>query len=241
MISVIMPVYNQDEIFLFQAIESVFSQTNQDFELIIVDDGSTTDIINNVVKEFNSDKIKIIKHSSNMGIGYARNTGVKHSKGEYIAFLSSDDIWKVDFLKTTMNNLKDGIVFCDYDIILKNGSRIITKKVMPEDNIFTYPKQNFEKLVKNVARSGTLFINYSCLLGEKKYFEKENAFLDELRYGEDLHHIVKICNKANFTYLPESLIMYRWHEGNTTHKVAHTMDLNNAKIFELLRKEGIDI
>ena len=155
--------------------------------------------------------------------------------------MSSDDVWKPDFLEKMMANLKEGIIFCDYDIILANGGKIRTEKVMPEDNLFTYPKQNFEKMVKLTAKEETLFVNYSCILGERKYFEGENKFLDELRFGEDLHHIVRICNKAPFTYLPESLTLYRWHKNNTTHKVAHLMAQNNQKIFKLLREEGIDI
>ncbi len=240
-ISVIMPAYNQDEIFINQAVESVLSQTYKDFELIIVDDGSTEESYK-IIGKFKSEfKIKIIRHKTNMGIGAARNTGIKSSSGKYVAFLSSDDIWKKDFLEKMMANLKEGIIFCNYDVILKNGGRVRTEKVMPEDEICTYSKQNFEKLVKITAKQETLFVNYSCILGERIYFEEKNAFNDDLKFGEDLHHIVRISNKAIFTYLPESLTFYRWHDNNTTNKVTHLMAQNNQKIFKLLREEGIDI
>ncbi|HKK53946.1 MAG TPA: glycosyltransferase family A protein [Patescibacteria group bacterium] len=104
-ISVIIPTYNRAN-FLPRAIKSVLNQTFKDFELIIVDDGSTDntkEVINNYLK--NDDRIKYIYQQNSGGPPKPKNTGIKIAKGEYIAFLDSDDEWFKDKLKKTNRTL----------------------------------------------------------------------------------------------------------------------------------------
>ena len=94
--SVIIPVYNVEK-YLERCLDSVVTQDYNDFEVIIVDDGSTDEsgeICDRYAKEY--DNIRVI-HQSNMGLSGARNTGIKNSGGEYILFLDSDDQWTGDF------------------------------------------------------------------------------------------------------------------------------------------------
>ena len=90
-VSVVIPTHNRSE-FLRSAIASVLSQTYQDFELIVVDDAST-DSTAEVVASFNDSRIKFIRHQTNQGGSAARNTGIRASKCDYIAFLDDDDEW----------------------------------------------------------------------------------------------------------------------------------------------------
>ena len=90
-ISVIMPVYNTDSQYLEEAIESVLQQTYADFELLLIDDASTTDI-QSVIRKYNDVRIKYIRLNENQGAANARNLGVKEALGEFIAFLDSDDV-----------------------------------------------------------------------------------------------------------------------------------------------------
>ncbi len=90
-VSIIIPTYNREHL-LGRAIQSVLDQTYQNFELIIVDDGSTDDT-EKLVKSFNSEKIRYIWHGENKGPSAARNTGIQSAKGDYIAFQDSDDEW----------------------------------------------------------------------------------------------------------------------------------------------------
>lgn len=112
MISVVIPLYNKERS-IVSTIESVLSQTNKDWELIIVDDGSTDNSLN-IVKEFIeridnrwiSDRFKILSQE-NAGVSAARNRGIMEAKGEYVAFLDGDDLWDKDFLKELARLMED--------------------------------------------------------------------------------------------------------------------------------------
>lgn len=104
-VSVIIPTYNRAHI-LGRAIQSVLDQTYQDFEIIVVDDGST-DNTEEVVKNFNDERIVYHLYGKNRGVAAARNIGIKLSKAEYIAFQDSDDVWYPDKLEKTMKNIKE--------------------------------------------------------------------------------------------------------------------------------------
>ena len=97
MFSVIIPVYNGAK-FIDNAIKSVFSQTNSDWELIVVNDGSKDNTEDVLKKYADNDKIRII-NQENGGVSVARNTGYEVSKGEYIAFLDADDVWHNNHLE----------------------------------------------------------------------------------------------------------------------------------------------
>ena len=112
MISIVLPSFNRARI-LPKAVESILRQTYQDFELIIVDDGSS-DNTREVVNSFNDDRIVYV-HQENAGACVARNNGINHARGEYIAFQDSDDIWHEDKLEKQLKILQDknaDIVFC---------------------------------------------------------------------------------------------------------------------------------
>jgi glycosyltransferase involved in cell wall biosynthesis len=114
-VSVIIPVYNGEK-YIAQTLESVLAQTYQDFEIIVVDDGSidgSADVIRNYTAKY-SGKIRYF-HQENRGIAAARNAGIKESRGAYIAFLDQDDLWLPDKLQKQINyfdNNKDaGLVY----------------------------------------------------------------------------------------------------------------------------------
>ena len=95
MISVVVPLYNKKSS-IKSTIESVLAQTYKDFELIVVDDGST-DGSADVVKSFDDNRIRLIS-KENGGVSSARNEGIREAKNEFISFLDADDLWDKDFL-----------------------------------------------------------------------------------------------------------------------------------------------
>lgn len=115
-VSVVMPVYNR-EAYIYSAIESVLNQTYADFELIIVDDGSTDKTIE-IINSFSDKRIKVIQHSENKGVAAARNTGYRASGGEFVVIADSDDINLPNKLQKQVEYLDDyseiSVVGCHY-------------------------------------------------------------------------------------------------------------------------------
>lgn len=108
MISVVIPLYNKEKS-IKATLHSVFAQTYTDYEVVVVDDGSTDNslsVIREKVCELEWEQIKII-HQENEGVSAARNRGIIEAQGEYIAFLDADDLWAPDYLETLMLLIKD--------------------------------------------------------------------------------------------------------------------------------------
>jgi glycosyltransferase involved in cell wall biosynthesis len=103
-VSVIMTIFNGKK-FLHEAIDSVLLQTLKDFELIIIDDGSTDSSLE-IVKSYNDQRIKLLINEVNRGQSYSRNRGIKMASGEYIAVMDGDDIMYPNRLEIQMNYLK---------------------------------------------------------------------------------------------------------------------------------------
>lgn len=127
LVSVVMPCYNASQ-FVAEAIESVIVQTYQNWELIIVDDCSTDKSVDIVLDYQRKDnRIKLIRNTEPSGSpAEPRNIGIEHSKGEYIAFLDSDDIWMADKLEKQLAKFGEGdyaIVYVNYEVIREDGSR----------------------------------------------------------------------------------------------------------------------
>ncbi len=97
MISVVIPLYNKEGQ-IAHTLQSVFAQTFQNFEIVIVDDGSTDNSVEEVEK-FDDSRIRLI-HQTNAGVSAARNRGIEEARGELIAFLDADDEWKPEYLAT---------------------------------------------------------------------------------------------------------------------------------------------
>ena len=104
LVSVVIPAYNSEQ-YINECIDSVLNQTYQNYEIIVIDDGSTDNTVN-LVKQYNNEKIKLY-HQMNSGSGAARNLGVKQAHGKWIAFIDADDIWLPDKLHKHLENCSD--------------------------------------------------------------------------------------------------------------------------------------
>lgn len=103
-VSVVIPTYNRAEL-LSRAIDSVLAQTYDDFELLVVDDGSTDDT-EAVVTAYDDDRVRYLAHETNRGANPARNTGIEAAEGEFVAFLDSDDEWRPRKLEAQLDRLE---------------------------------------------------------------------------------------------------------------------------------------
>lgn len=134
-VSVVMPVYNAEK-YILESVQSVLNQTYHNYELIIVDDASTdrsTELITSICKDNAS--VKMIRLAENGGVSHARNTGIENSKGEYIAFIDSDDIWKADKLKLQMRFMIENSIlfsFTSYEITYEDSKKDNTYVQCPQ-------------------------------------------------------------------------------------------------------------
>ena len=140
-----MPYYDK-EIYLKSSINSVLNQTYKNFELIFVFDDKFKNYIK-IKKLIPKDKrIKILLNKKNLGVAKSRNIGIKKSKGKFIAFIDSDDLWKKDKLKTQLNFMsKNNLKFShtSYDIIDSKG--MLLKKIPAGNNYLYFTKKRGHK------------------------------------------------------------------------------------------------
>jgi glycosyltransferase involved in cell wall biosynthesis len=129
-VSVIIPTYNRSSL-LFEAVKSVLSQTYDNFELIIVDDGSTDSSKSSIAPLLkNTPRSTTYLESKNRGVSTARNLGAQHAQGEWLAFLDSDDRWTPEKLQLQMEYLKSNPecrVVHGEEIWIRNGRRVNQK------------------------------------------------------------------------------------------------------------------
>ena len=142
LVSVIVPVYNV-EYYLNECIDSILNQTFSDFEIILVDDGST-DGGGHICDEFaqKDERITVI-HTDNCGVSSARNTGINNSSGKYIYFVDPDDYLDASLLEKclkAMNEQKCDMIRIGYNKITDDGNNIYTKKL--EDHLFNHKSIN---------------------------------------------------------------------------------------------------
>src|SRR5699024_7875511 len=145
-VSVITPVYNAEH-YLRETIESVINQTYKSFEYLLIDDCST-DNSASIIKEFakRDSRIKYVKLKENSGAAVARNTGLEHAQGRYIAFIDSDDVWYPAKLEKQLNYMHDknrAFTYTNYEHITEEGE-VLSSPNLPQ-------KLNYTGLLKNTA------------------------------------------------------------------------------------------
>lgn len=126
--SVVVPLYNKENC-IRMTLESVKKQSFKDYEVIVVDDGSTDRSLEEA-RKIKSENITII-HQQNQGVSVARNTGILHAQGQYIAFLDADDEWEPDYLKTIDHLIEkypeSDMYVTAYRVDMGNGKAIIQR------------------------------------------------------------------------------------------------------------------
>ncbi len=211
MFSVIIPVYNGEK-FIEKAIESVFSQTNTDWELIIVNDGSK-DNTKEVLKKYeNHEKIRVV-HQENAGVSVARNNGFSVSKGEYIAFLDADDVWHENHLEVMGNLIEKypaaGLYGTFTRTELVNGE-VLDKATFfegKEEDIFL---EDFFSAYHKDKSAKMFTVITTCILRDA--FLKAGGFPVGCKIGEDLelslvvaaYYPVVLSKKGTATYKKEN-------------------------------------
>ena len=197
-VSIILPTYNRAHI-IEKAIQSVLNQTYQDFEIIIIDDGSKDDT-KKIIRGFQEkdNRIKYIRFEENKGAAAARNAGIKMSKGEYITFQDSDDEWVIDKLEKQMKIIETSseniVVYCGFWRI--DGDE---KTYIPDIKISNREGNIHKELLKRN------FIGTPSILLLKKNLEKIGMFDENLSRLQDWDLVIRLSRYYNFILIDELL------------------------------------
>ena len=216
-ISVILPVFNSEE-FIGKAIESVLAQTFEDFELIIVDDGST-DSSKDIIDSFEDDRIRLISQS-NQGPGAARNNALKIAQGEYIMYLDSDDWFCPDALEVAYNEItKFGTDFTFFKMINYDGERYYGNDWFELKTLLL-----FENKVFNPSETpGSIFdlsVGVCQKIYNRSFLERIDAKFPEGIFFEDMPFFYYVYLKAErISIVNRHLYVRRKHTSSITNVV----------------------
>jgi glycosyltransferase involved in cell wall biosynthesis len=210
--SIIIPTYNRSEK-LKNTITSVINQTFEDFELLVMDDGSTDDT-EAVVKSYNDARVKYTWESNSGGPATPRNRGIKIAKGQWISFLDADDLWYADRLLTVFNNINNNPnsdVFCHNEMLYNWDSKT-------KSQLFYGPftKNFYENLLirGNCLSTSATTIRNSLI---NKYDIEFNINEDYV-IVEDYDFWLKLAyHNANFYFIPDILGEYVIQNDNISH------------------------
>lgn len=205
-VSVIMPVFNGSA-YLAQAIDSVLAQTLQDWELIVIDDGSS-DTSLSIAQAYSDPRIRVLKNPHNLGLPLSRNRGVDEARGRYVAFLDSDDIalplrlqQQIDFLEA---NPSIAAVGASAQPINAQGQVTGEDWRCPGEPAYCKARLLF----------GAYF-NTSTFTARVQLL-RENHFDPMVALAEDFDLYIRLCVRHNLINLPQTLIQCRVHGNNIT-------------------------
>lgn len=230
--SVIIPLYNKAP-YIRKALESVFAQTYTDFELIIVDDGSTDDsaaIAEECTRTSSLSPLafRLIKQP-NAGVAAARNNGVAQANGDYLAFLDADDWWEPTYLAQMAKLIEDypdaGLYACNY-VYYKPGKTRIALNI--PTGYINYPKAYYE--------SGAMPVTSITAVIPRNVFDEMGGFPIGIKLGEDFLLWAKIAMHYPVAFCEEPLA---WYNNDVPVNLRATRNLHHPNNHMLFRMDNI--
>jgi glycosyltransferase involved in cell wall biosynthesis len=195
-VSVVVPIFNSERT-LTRAIDSVLAQTLSDWEIILVDDGST-DGTADLIAQTKLDRVTHIRHPQNRGAAAARNSGIAAARGRWIAFLDSDDVWKPDKLERQIAALErhgdQNVMGCATGYSLHKNGRDLTVSLRMAANQFRH-----QILYGCTISPGT------TLLVERSVFDEIGMFNPALRKLEDWDWLLRFAERYELLFVPDVL------------------------------------
>lgn len=234
-VSVIIPTYNRQN-FIIESALSVINQTYKNFELIVVDDGSTDETekkVTRLIKFYKDYRIIYKKFDENRGPAFARNRGAEIAKGEYIAFLDSDDLWLKNKLKEQINFMKKNnfLISQTDEIWIRNGKRVnqMEKHKKPSGDIF-------EKSLKLCT------VSPSSVIIKRDIFFEFGGFDESFLACEDYDLWLRLSLKYPVYLLPKKLIIKRggsWEQQSK--KIPHLDRLRIESMLKILNQGALEL
>ena len=215
-ISVVIPLFNKEKS-IVSTIESVVSQTYKDWELIVVDDGSTDNSLN-VVQEYVREKCKVhgvkckVISKPNGGVCSARNRGIEEAKGEYVALLDGDDVWDKEYLAEQVKMIADfpdaamwGINFAE----VSKGKLVRRLATALPDGYRGYVENYFQMK----GRVSDLYCSSSVVI-RKGVFDKVGVFDERIKYAEDSDMWWRIIATHKVAFYDRYMVYYQFDAEN---------------------------
>lgn len=212
LVSVVIPTYNHGR-YLGRALKSVLDQTYTNWEAIVIDNHST-DNTDEVMASFSDSRISYLKINNNGLIAASRNTGIQAAKGEWIAFLDSDDTWYPEKLKWCINCLENGADLVAHGL-----------KIIGESSGFIYCGPKHRATFNSLLEKGTC-ITISATVIRKSVLDGVGNFSENaaINTSEDYHLWIKLAREnVSMRFTNEILGEYRVHAANNSGAVVHNM------------------
>lgn len=241
-LSIVVPVYNYVELIEANINAILNQETKYNYEVIIVDDGST-DGAGEVINQYeNNSKVKLI-YQKNAGIGAARNTGINNAIGKYIMFVDCDDIVHDDIVETLLNKAYSNdydMVMCAHDLSKEKNGQIfdIIPNIYPKYNLMGY-------------KNGDKIMNLAGLPWCKVYKRElwnNVRFFPGYWYEDTIIQFLIFTQCKNYTYIPKIEYEYKWYEKNFSHVQGNSANIKTidsywilVEILEQYKKSGLPI
>ena len=240
--SIIIPVYNTKEKFIRECIESIINQTYQNFEIIIVDDGSNQVTKEILLEESTKDNRIIVYSIENAGVSNARNYGTLKAKGDYIIYVDSDDFISEEYLMDMFNILKNKL----YDVIYsqitfdEKNLKKNTQKIYESENIKEILKKYFLSFENKILKNDISWLNRGpvcrCI---KKNIAIANKFDKNISFGEDVLWNFELLNKVeNMIIFLKPEYYYRKNDTSATSSYRENFEIEMKKLLTLLKKNS---
>ncbi|GAA0241172.1 glycosyltransferase family 2 protein [Haladaptatus pallidirubidus] len=248
-VSVIVPTYNRAHS-LPRTVESVLSQTLEDLELIIVDDASA-DNTAEVVASYDDDRIRFFKHEENQGASAARNTGIEHAEGKYMAFLDSDDVWlptKLEKQVLTLEMRSDDWIaaYCKAETVHPDGQNPVIKwatQLISRRNK-TEGAEGGKELIGPLLSDSLHTSAGSTLLVTSEVARKINGFDESFDRFQDPEFLIRVLKHGKLACVDETLLL-RYETGSPPANSVAKADVHYLRTFadevERLERQGIDV
>lgn len=221
MFSVIIPYYKKRK-FIERCLDSVLAQTYQDFEIILVDDGSEDNLSSLIDEKYNG-KINFITQQ-NQGVSVARNTGISNAKFDFIAFLDADDFWSPFYLEKNFEliSAEENVSIIGAHYTKQNGNLELINSELHYLPITDY----FKSAIQN-----TIFFT-SATVVEKNFFDNNSAFNPLLKNGEDLDVWFRVILAGGNTFhILNTLVLYSTEDENQATR--KDVDVNSSFLFKI--------
>lgn len=204
--TVVIPLYNK-ELSIINTLKSVLNQTYQNFEIVVIDDGSTDDSAK-IVKNMNNPKIRLISQP-NQGVSAARNNGVEKAKNDWIAFLDADDIWEKNHLEEVVKMM---LVFPNATVYTTSFRYSDNRKVFKHkraENVFVVSNYFQEALLEDLICTNIIVVN-------RISFNKVGGFKTFLNRGEDVDLWARLAKRFDIVKSTTVTAIYRIDAENRT-------------------------